>query len=128
MSDLEGRRVVVFGGSSGVGLETARMARERGALVTIVGRGRAALERCAAELGEGTCLGVADATDEDQVRAFFAGTEAVDHLVVTAGAATGGAFLEEPTAQARADLDGKFWGPFLVARHGAPRLGPGGSI
>ncbi len=69
---LEGRRALVVGGGSGIGLAVARRLGVDGALVTIAGRTAGKLDGAAAELaGEGievaTC--VCDALDGDSVRA-----------------------------------------------------------
>jgi short-subunit dehydrogenase len=51
MTDLTGAHVVITGGSSGIGLETARLAVERGARVSLIARDAARLARAAADVG-----------------------------------------------------------------------------
>lgn len=70
---LEGERVVVVGGSSGIGLETARLALAAGASVTIAGRSEDRLRRAAADLGGAVRSVVADVTDDGSVKALFDG-------------------------------------------------------
>ena len=68
--DLVGQTVVIFGGSSGMGLAIARLARERGAKVTIASRSRAKLDRAIQQIGEARAI-VADITDESDVSEVF---------------------------------------------------------
>jgi NAD(P)-dependent dehydrogenase (short-subunit alcohol dehydrogenase family) len=83
--ELLGRTLVVIGGSSGIGWETARRARSEGAEVILVGRTRGPLEQAARRLD---AIGTAafDATDPPSLAAFFGSLAAPDdHVMVTAG-------------------------------------------
>src|ERR1700723_1207266 len=85
--DLTGRRAIVTGGGSGIGIETARALAGAGAEVTLAVRGLAQGERGATELGAGR-LGAAtlDLADLASVDAFVAGWEGpLDILVCNAG-------------------------------------------
>ncbi|MFF5288663.1 SDR family oxidoreductase [Paractinoplanes globisporus] len=85
MSKLDGQTVVVIGGSAGMGLETARLARAEGADVVITGRNPDRLKQAAAEVG---AVGSAafDAADPVRLREFFDGLSGgMDHVFVTAG-------------------------------------------
>ncbi len=76
---LLGQTVVVIGGSSGMGLETARLARAEGAGVVITGRTPEHIERAAAELGEARTVAF-DATDPAALERFFGDLpDPVDH-------------------------------------------------
>jgi len=82
---LSGQTVVVIGGSSGMGLETARRAGAEGADVIIAGRDPDRLKRAATELGARGSA-VVDANDPAALEAFFDGLPAtIDHVMVTAG-------------------------------------------
>lgn len=66
---IEGKTVVITGGSSGFGLETARILLEMGAKVAITGRSQQRLDEAAAELAHADLLPVqADATRTDDWR------------------------------------------------------------
>ncbi|HRY09944.1 MAG: SDR family NAD(P)-dependent oxidoreductase [Actinobacteria bacterium] len=78
---LAGRRILLTGGSSGVGLAAARMLNEAGARLVVTGRDRDKLETAVdalGEVGERPLPLVADSSDLDQVRAGF--DRAVAHL------------------------------------------------
>lgn len=126
---LTGRRVVVIGGSSGMGLATARAAAEAGAVVTIASSSRQRLDAALAELPD-TCDGVvADARDEAEVSALLERVGTLDHLVYTAGDAPDQRPLPDlPLDEARRLFDVRFWGAVAAVTHAAPRIGPGGSI
>jgi NAD(P)-dependent dehydrogenase (short-subunit alcohol dehydrogenase family) len=123
---LHGCRVVVVGGTSGMGRGAARAAADAGAEVVIAGR-RPAAER--AEAGSFRHESV-DITDPASVEALFERIGELDHLLVTATPSTGssGSFLEQDLQRARAFMDGKFFGSWACARWAAPRLRAGGSI
>jgi NAD(P)-dependent dehydrogenase (short-subunit alcohol dehydrogenase family) len=121
---LAGRRVVVVGGTSGMGRATARAAADAGATVIAAGR-RPVTERAPLP---GVEEAVVDVTDERSVQELFDGVGALDHLLVSASPGTPGPFLEQDVAAARSYLDGKVMGSWASARYAAPRMPPGGSI
>ena len=80
--DLVGQTVLVIGCSSGIGLETARLARARGADIILTGRNPDRLHRAGIELG--ASIAAFDATDFVRLGRFFDALPApVDHLLVT---------------------------------------------
>ena len=119
---MKGQRVIVVGGTSGMGRATARAAAARGAEAIAAGR-RPVAER---EPAAGVRDVVADVTDPGSVRALF--DAPVDHVLVTASPGRAGPLLEQEPEQARSFLDGKLFGAWLVARYAAPRLRAGGSL
>jgi NAD(P)-dependent dehydrogenase (short-subunit alcohol dehydrogenase family) len=124
MSDLTGKRVVVFGGGSGAGLAAAKLLASKGAEVIITGRDAVKLKAA------GLASAAVDGRDTTAVHAFFDKLGPFDHLVITAGATTrGGSFLEEITdARFRETFDGKFWVQITAAHAGARHIRKGGSI
>src|SRR5882672_477138 len=125
-NSLERQRVVVVGGTSGMGLGAARAAAAAGAQVIVGGRRVPADPPSRVAFAHVTV----DVTDEAAVRAAFEGIGALDHLLVTAAPAPGswGAFLEQDVAGARKYMDAKFFGSLACARWAAPRMRAGGSI
>ena len=122
--NLAGQRVVVVGGTSGMGAATVRAARDLGADVVSAGR-RSLSERKPAD---GVREVVVDTTDEQSVRALFESAGELDHLLVTASPGQSGRLLDQDLAQARSFMDGKFFGSWTCARYAAPRLRSRGSI
>jgi NAD(P)-dependent dehydrogenase (short-subunit alcohol dehydrogenase family) len=126
---LTEQRIVVIGGSSGMGLATARAAALEGAAVTIASSSTERVDAALAELPEGCAGAVLDVRDQAQIAALFEQIGALDHVVFTAG----DAFTPRPLVDlglddARAAFDVRFWGAVTVAKYAAPRIRPGGSI
>ena len=126
---LEGERVVVVGGSSGIGLETARLALAAGASVTIAGRSQDRLRRAAADLGGAVRSVVADVTDDGSVKALFEGETRVDHVFLPAGELKpgGGDVLGADLSALRSILESRLLGVVHVVRRARPKMA-GGSI
>lgn len=121
---LAGKKVVVVGGSSGIGLSTAELASKQGADVTIASRNATRLEEAAARLNA-TAI-PADVTSDESVAGLFRKTGPVDHVVVTAAQLRTGPFKSVPLQDVRLTMEGKFWGAWRVAREAEIR--PGGSL
>jgi NAD(P)-dependent dehydrogenase (short-subunit alcohol dehydrogenase family) len=127
MSDrLKGARVLVIGGSSGIGLATAAAAAEDGGSVTIASRSKAKLDEALARIGGGARAVVLDTGDEAAVERFFAGEDAWDHVVVSAAQTTSGPVRTFGLADAKVAMESKFWGAYRVAR--AAKIREGGSL
>jgi NAD(P)-dependent dehydrogenase (short-subunit alcohol dehydrogenase family) len=133
MASLKGQRVVVVGGSSGMGLAVARAAAAEGARVTIAARNGERLARARASIPGEAESRVLDARDEAAVERFFRDLGSVDHLVTTVHESSAGigamrAFGDLEIAAMRRFMDGKFWSQVTAARHAVPVLAPEGSI
>ena len=100
--ELVGQTVVVIGGSAGIGLETARLARTEGADVVLTGRNPDRLDAAASELGALSSAAF-DAADLDALDQFFRDLATpIDHVMVTAGGPRYGPLLEMDSAHYRA--------------------------
>ena len=127
--DFTGQRVVITGGSSGIGLATAKAVADLGGEVCIVGRDQGRLKQATALLGGNVEAFCADVTDEAALSGLFSRIGAFNHLVTAAGPMpTDGPFLSVRTQDARALFEGKFWGQFFTVKHAAPKIVPGGSV
>src|SRR3954452_12690130 len=82
---LDGKRIVVLGGSSGIGLATAQAAAREGASVVIASSRLARVEGAVATLPGGAEGHALNLTDAAAVRDLFARLGDFDHLVFTAG-------------------------------------------
>ena len=121
---LAGQKVVVVGGSSGIGLATAQLAKQDGAEVVIASRSAEKLDAAAKKLGVTAVQ--TDVTSDDSVASLFRQTGAVDHVVVTAAQLKTGPFKSVAMDDVRATMEGKFWGAWRCARFA--EIKPGGSL
>jgi NAD(P)-dependent dehydrogenase (short-subunit alcohol dehydrogenase family) len=125
---LAGQRVVVMGGSAGIGLETARLALAEGAEVTITARNPERLQRAADELGV-TSTAAFDVTDPDALGRFFAELpEPIDQLLVTGSGPYYAPLAEMDFAKVRKDVDQHLLLPLHVARNAVGKVRPGGTL
>lgn len=125
-------RVLIVGGSSGMGLALARGLLTDGVEVTIVGRSEARLAQARESLSNPERLRTlaADVTQENQVVRLFERSGPFDHMVTTA-ADIEGAYQLLPSlkiAAAQKVVDSKLIGPLLLAKYGSPVLSRTGSI
>ncbi len=125
-------RVLIAGGSSGMGLALARQLLAQGHDAIIVGRSEKRLAEARASLANPKNLQAisADITREEDVARLFEQAGPLHHIVSTAADISGAYALlpELDVAAARRVMDSKITGPLLLAKHGAPGLLPGGSI
>jgi NAD(P)-dependent dehydrogenase (short-subunit alcohol dehydrogenase family) len=125
---LENKTVVILGGSSGIGLATARAALAEGARIIVTGRSRERLETAMEDLGRRCRTVSLDVTDESGTRALFAELPHVDHLFITAGTVSFDPKLAPDMAAVRPAIETRFWGAFFAAKFAAAKMGEGGSI
>jgi NAD(P)-dependent dehydrogenase (short-subunit alcohol dehydrogenase family) len=126
---LIGQTVVLLGGSAGIGLETARLARGEGADVILIGRNPERLKRAAEEV-EAKSTAAFDATDVEALERFFAALpKPVDHVLVTAGGPHYQPLAEMDFAAARRTVEEHLWLPLHLALMAAGgKVRPGGSL
>lgn len=129
MVDLTGTFTAVIGGSTGVGLETARLTAEAGGRVAITGRNRDKLERAKAAIAGDVSIHPFDGRDSDAMAAFFDEIGPLDHLVLTMNTGGGMAPLTElDDARFRMVFDNKFWPYVNAVRHAMTSLTETGSV
>lgn len=120
---LDGKRVLIIGGSSGIGLAVAKEASFAGAEVIISSRSTLNLHE-ASQMGVLYTSVACDFTDVDSVTSMFEKVKNIDHLVVTA--------FSLPTSSGfKADrelFESKFWGSFYSAKIGKDYISKNGSI
>ncbi len=121
---LAGKKVVVVGGSSGIGLSTAELAKSEGAEVIIASRSVEKLNAAAAKLGVKAIQ--TDVNSDESVVNLFRQCGPVDHVVVTAAQLKTGPFKSVSMDDVRSTMEGKFWGAWRCAR--AADIRAGGSL
>jgi NAD(P)-dependent dehydrogenase (short-subunit alcohol dehydrogenase family) len=126
--ELLDQTVIVIGGSSGIGLETARRARAEGASVILTGRHRDRLDQAAREIGAERSAAF-DANDATRLVSFFRDLPGpIDHVMVTAGAPHYRSPLEISPEEARHDLTEHLLLALNVARCSAGKVRPAGTL
>jgi NAD(P)-dependent dehydrogenase (short-subunit alcohol dehydrogenase family) len=124
---LIGQTVVVIGGSSGIGLETARLARAEGADLVITARHADRLHEVGLELG--ASIAAFDATDFDRLARFFEELSApIDHVLVTGPGPYYAPLAEFDVDKARGDVESHLLLLVEVARSSIGKVRPGGTL
>lgn len=121
-------KIIIAGGTSGIGLATAKLFAEKDAAVIVTGRSE---EKLAA--ARSTAAGIAaialDSTDAIALKNFFAQTGNFHHLILTLSSSKGGGpFATMDLAELQAGFDGKFWPHLQTIQAALPWLDKNGSI
>ena len=122
---ITGKKAIVLGGTSGIGLATSIMLVEKGASVVAVSRDPSK----AGDVPDGIRLAALDTRNESDVQALFEAEGKIDILInsATGGSRAFGPFLEMDMQGFRGSFD-KLWGYANVVRHGAPNVADDGAI
>src|ERR1700722_2582130 len=128
-NDLHQKRVVVVGGSSGIGLEVAQQAASQGAKVVIVSSNAERVQK-AVECISGEAQGQAvNVSDEGAVATFFAKLGSFDHLVFTAGDTLQlNELVATDLTKARHAFELRYWAALAAVKYASPHIRKDGSI
>ncbi|WP_242107104.1 SDR family oxidoreductase [Luteimonas aquatica] len=125
---MRDQRVVIVGGSSGMGLRVARSVVASGGQVVIGGRDPERLAQAAATLGERAQARRIDSSDKASIAAFFEGIGRFDHLFTPGSSQSSGRIDEIDDDTAESPFRSKFWGQYYAVKHALPHLAKTGSI
>ena len=128
-SQLKGKKVIVLGGSSGLGLATAKAAACEGADIIIVSSNQNRIDNALADLPD-YCHGYAvDLSQEKNIKSFFKHVGSFDHLVYTAGENITMSQVEDTDIENGKDFFAiRFWGVFAAIKYSKAHINEGGSI
>lgn len=126
---LADKRVVIIGGTSGVGLAVANAAAHEGAYVIVASSRQASIDEALKQLPDSVEGRVLNVLEESAVKEFFANLGKIDHLVFTAGEELQMKNIDDLTiTEARKFFDTRYWGAFTSVKYAAPNISSGGSI
>ena len=126
---LSGTRVVILGGTSGLGYAVAEGAIRQGASVVVASKRAERVHAATASLGQHAEGHAVDLSSETSIKDFFGLIGPFDHLVYTAGDSLLVGALDTIDVAAARDFFGvRVWGAFAAVKYGAPLIRDGGSV
>lgn len=129
MENLKGKKVVIIGGSSGIGLATAKLAASKGANIIIVSSKQERIDLALQEIKSESIGYPIDVTDEMQLKNLFEKIGLFDHLIFTAGENLVLSTVNETDLQdARDYFNIRYWGAFAAVKYATPFIRSTGSI
>jgi len=128
-SGFVNKRVVILGGSSGIGLAVAEQTASQGAKVVIVSSNAERVQKAVESLGDNARGHTVDLSDESAIENFFAKFGAFDHLVFTAGDSLHLHDLATTDLkEARRAFELRYWAALAAVKYGSTNIRKGGSI
>ncbi len=121
------KRLIIIGGTSGIGLATAKLAAEQGMPLVITGV-TPITDSLKKELPNETQFYQLDIANEEAVKVFFEQVGEFDYLTTPGSIIPKGAFLTMDTAIAKTGFESKFWGQYYAAKYGTPHMRTGGAM
>lgn len=126
---LDGKTIVIFGGSSGIGLATAQAAAAEGANVVIASGNQSRIDLALTTLPKNSRGFAIDLNKEENIKDFFSQFGALDHLVYTAGENLNLQIIRQTDiTAARRFFNLRYWGAYTSIKYAAPLIRTGGSI
>jgi NAD(P)-dependent dehydrogenase (short-subunit alcohol dehydrogenase family) len=126
---LTGKRVILLGASTGIGLATAKAAAAEGANVVIVSGNEQRVQKALKELPEGSAGHAVDLSKEENISSFFETIGNFDHLVYTAAEnLTLNTICQTDLNKARQFFNLRFWSALAAVKYSVPYINAGGSI
>jgi NAD(P)-dependent dehydrogenase (short-subunit alcohol dehydrogenase family) len=126
---LSNKRVVILGGSSGIGLAVAEQVIAEGAQVVLASSNTERVKQAVVSLGARTEGHTLDLSDEQAIQSFFQAIGDFDHLVYTAGDSLQlNELASTDLDKARRAFELRYWGVLAAVKYASPHIRKEGSI
>jgi NAD(P)-dependent dehydrogenase (short-subunit alcohol dehydrogenase family) len=125
---LQNQKVVIIGGSSGIGLATAKAALDEGASVVIASRSKEKLEKANRHLGNQVLIFEVDLADPVSLHNLFQEVGELTHLFISAADPQSGLMMNTGMEQIRSTMDTRFWGTYCATQLAVPIISKEGSM
>ena len=126
---LKNQKVVIMGGTSGIGLATAKVVTAAGAIAVVTGRDSEKLKNAVADLPSTTKGVIVDAKSSEALKDFYKNLGKFDHLVLSvSGKGGGGPFKSLNSELLKQAFDAKFFAYFMAIQLGLETIRDTGSI
>lgn len=125
---LRNHKVVIIGGSSGIGLATAVAALEEGASVVIASRSKEKLEKANEQLDNKALVYEVDLADRASLQTLFQEVGDLNHLFISAADPQTGLLMNTDMEEIQSSLETRFWGTYNATKLAAQRMAKDGSI
>lgn len=124
---MQNEKVIVIGGSSGIGKAVAELACEKGARVTVTGLAESKFDDFKKDHPT-IAITALNVNNEKAVNTFLEGFDNIDHLYIAAGSTKLGSILDGTVEEQMAPIDLRLKGSVYVVRAAAKKMNTGGSI
>lgn len=125
---LEGKKIIIIGGSSGIGFAVASAAVDAGAKVIIASRSADKLAKAKSKLKDAVETYSLDLLQEKSIQSFFEAIGSFDHLQLPGSEVRFGNLDNLSIEDAKYSFESKFWGPYIAIKYAHHYLSKKGSI
>lgn len=125
---MKKKKIIVIGGSSGIGKAVAEMAAEWDNQVILTSRSLERAESTARAIGSSVIGRALDVSDEAQVQALFKQTTAIDHIYIAAGSTQLGPLTEGNLDENMKAFNTRLMGGLYVVKAAINKMNSGGSF
>jgi NAD(P)-dependent dehydrogenase (short-subunit alcohol dehydrogenase family) len=123
---FQNKKIIIAGGTSGIGLATAKLFAKENAVVTVTGRNT---EKLKAAGQAGLKAKQVDSSNRSELELFFKESGSIDHLVIALGSTKGlGNFKELSLQDLKDGFEEKYWSQLNTLQAALPYINEGGSI
>jgi len=125
---LKDKRVVIIGGTSGIGFAIAMAAAKEGAEVIVASRSSDKIKEAEKRIGKNAQGRQLDMRHENELEKFFQQVGHFDHLQIPGSEVLSASFFKTSTMDVKKSFDSKFWGQYNAVKYAVPYLNKESSV